>query len=165
MNTFQKGASLKWSTHKHFGTVTSDLVEEPSKPAITLSLPPTTDAWAYIRLRGREARGVQTVAPGFSVRTEERRWDTSRLSILWTTSRAPPATTSACEGLIRMGWIWLSPLVKRCVMKGKMEKYIWRAYGSREEICWFYCSKVYIYVVISCHKDTINGLQILMKIN
>jgi len=68
--------------------ITSDLGErELSTPPTTLILPPATiEARARLKLLGREARGVQDVAPGRRVTTEERRLlDPSR----------PPATTNA----------------------------------------------------------------------
>ena len=54
--------------------ITSDLVEEELKPPTTLILPPATvEARAAYNPLGREARGVQAVAPGRRVTTEERR--------------------------------------------------------------------------------------------
>ena len=54
-------------------TITSDLVEPcSSKPPVTLILPPTTEARGAVNGLGREARGVQTVASGRRVSTEER---------------------------------------------------------------------------------------------
>ena len=53
--------------------ITSDLKEEEWRPATTLNLPPATvEARAAFNPLGREARGVQTVAPGRRVTTEER---------------------------------------------------------------------------------------------
>ena len=81
--------------------VTSDLEEvwepdpqpsnpqSPAKPPVTLSLPPTIEARASLNALGREARGVQAVAPGRRVSTEECQLDPS----------FPPATTSSCKGL------------------------------------------------------------------
>ena len=65
--------------------ITSDLKEEEMPPT-TLNLPTATiEARAELNLLGREARGVQAVAPGRRVTTEERVLDPS----------LPPATTKA----------------------------------------------------------------------
>ena len=54
--------------------ITSDLVEV-EKPPRTLIFPPVTmDARAELNPLGREARGVQAVAPGRRVNTEEKRF-------------------------------------------------------------------------------------------
>ena len=66
--------------------ITSVLREEELSPATTLILPPATmDARAELNPLGREARGVQAVAPGRRVTTEERPLGPS----------LPPATTKA----------------------------------------------------------------------
>ena len=59
------------------------------EPPTTLNLPPATmEARAAYNPVGREARGVQAVAPGRRVTTEERR-------LLDVTPSQPPATTKA----------------------------------------------------------------------
>ena len=61
--------------YHHFTIITSDLMESPSsnaKPPFTLSLPPTIEARARFNALGRVAIGVQAVAPGRRVSTEER---------------------------------------------------------------------------------------------
>ena len=73
---------------------TSDLKTFPSKPPISLSMPPTMDAFVFQNARGREARGVHDVAPGVNVKTDERS----------SVASSPPATTNA----------WLE-MVKLCV--------------------------------------------------
>ena len=66
--------------------ITSDVREEEWKPPTTLIFPPATvEARALVNPLGREARGVQAVAPGRRVTTEERVLDLS----------LPPATTKA----------------------------------------------------------------------
>ena len=63
-----------------------------------LIFPLTIDAWVIITARGREARGVQAVAPGRRVITEEEADDIS----------PPPAITNACT---KGGFVFgLSPL-------------------------------------------------------
>ena len=77
--------------HHHFTIITSDLMlEPPSLPPLIRILPPTIDARARYNVRGREARGVQVVAPWRRVTTEEVRPDGVR----------PPATMNACT----KGW-------------------------------------------------------------
>ena len=65
--------------------ITSDVaVQVPGSyvPAVTLILPSTIDAAAPLSSRGRGARGVQVVAPGRRVNTED--------------VKDPPETTNAC---------------------------------------------------------------------
>ena len=47
------------------------MLKPPAKPPLILILPPTIDARAYSNVRGREARGVQAVAPGRRLTTDE----------------------------------------------------------------------------------------------
>ena len=54
--------------------ITSDLMEEPSTPPVSLILPPTMEARAAYNDLGKEASGVQ-YAPGRRVSTEERSLD------------------------------------------------------------------------------------------
>ena len=52
--------------------VTWELKEEPVQPPVSLILPLTSEALALLKGLGSEARGVQAVAPGRRVTTEER---------------------------------------------------------------------------------------------
>ena len=93
--------------HIHFTIITSDLMEFPSStPPFTLSLPPTIEAWAKYKGRGREARGFQAVAPGRRVSTDEKKMESSF---------RPPATTSACSE--KVGWAGLTPVAGRAEQK------------------------------------------------
>ena len=60
----------------------------PCHPPVTRSLPPTTDARAASNDLGREAKGVQAVAPGRRVSTDSRKFQVPVPS-------TPPPTTSA----------------------------------------------------------------------
>ena len=72
--------------HHHFSIITSDL-EPPPTPPFTLSLPPTIEAWASHNVLGREAIGVQAVAPGRRVSTEDP-----------SSPPYPPAIIKSCTG-------------------------------------------------------------------
>ena len=71
----------------YISIITSDLEEPTTQPPLSLSLPPTIEARALDNGRGRLAIGVQAVAPGRRVSTEERMLVPSY----------PPATTKACK--------------------------------------------------------------------
>ena len=80
------GKDRDWFHAVHIDKSTSDLEPpKPSKPPITLTLPPTIEAWALYNNLGSDARGAQAVDPGRRVSTLEKPLNPS----------VPPATSSA----------------------------------------------------------------------